>query len=162
MQTTTTRRREFPEQPLVGVGGVVIEDGRVLLARRGRPPLAGLWSIPGGLLELGETLEQAVVRELAEETGLEVDVLELIGVFDRIEPELPVAGAAGEPTRPHYHFVILDYLCGVRGGTMCAGSDASELAWAREDELAKFDLSEPVMRALRKAFARARARRNEK
>jgi 8-oxo-dGTP diphosphatase len=144
---------------MVGVGGVVIDNGRTLLIRRASAPLQGEWSIPGGLLEVGETLEQGVARELAEETGLEVHVLELIEVFERIFPAPPNAdGTPGDAARPQYHFVILDYLCEIRGGTLSAGSDAQEFAWAREEELAKFDLTVAVMRVLRKAFTRARER----
>jgi len=154
-----TSKREYPEQPLVGVGGVVIDNERALLIRRGGPPMEGQWSIPGGMLELGETLTQGVARELAEETGLEVDVLDIIEVLERIFPGLPDAdGTPGDATRPQYHFVIIDYLCEARGGTLCAGSDAEEFAWAREDELAKFDLTVAATRVLRKAFAMARAR----
>jgi ADP-ribose pyrophosphatase YjhB (NUDIX family) len=144
---------------MVGVGGVVVDDGRTLLIRRGSQPLKGEWSIPGGLLEVGETLEQGVTRELAEETGLTVRVVELIEVFERIFPAPPKAdGSPGDAARPQYHFVILDYLCEIRGGTLSAGSDASEFAWAREEELSKFDLTAAVTRVLRKAFARARER----
>ena len=144
---------------MVGVGGVVIDESRALLIRRGGPPLEGQWSIPGGMLELGETLEQGVARELMEETGLEINVLELIEVFERIFPAPPNAdGSPGDAARPQYHFVILDYLCQKRGGTLCAGSDALEFAWAREEELPKFDLTVAATRVLRKAFARARER----
>src|SRR5689334_25075705 len=99
--------REYPERPLVGVGGVVIEDGRALLIRRGSEPLLGEWSIPGGMLELGETLEEGVARELLEETGLTVRVIELIEVFDRIYVE----STAGAKKGPRFHYVIVDYLC---------------------------------------------------
>jgi len=144
---------------MIGVGGVVVHEARTLLIRRGSAPLKGEWSIPGGLLELGETLEQGVVRELAEETGLEVRVIELIEVFERIFPAPPNAdGTPGDPARPQYHFVILDYLCEIRGGTIAAASDALEFAWAREEELVKFDLTLAVRRVLRKAFARVRER----
>ncbi len=154
-----TPKREYPEQPLVGVGGVVIESERALLIRRGGPPMEGQWSIPGGMLELGETLTQGVARELAEETGLDVNVLDIIEVLERIFPALPGAdGAPGDAARPQYHFVILDYLCEARGGTLCAGSDAREFAWAREDELVKFDLTAAATRVLQKAFSMARAR----
>jgi len=152
-------KREYPDHPLVGVGGVVIDGGRALLVRRGAPPLQGQWSLPGGLLNAGETLAEGVVRELAEETGLEVEVVELIEVFERIFPTPPNAdGTPGDPSRPQYHFVILDYLCESRGGTPAAASDAAELAWAREDELSKYDLTEAVTRVLKKAFARAQER----
>jgi 8-oxo-dGTP diphosphatase len=152
-------RRDYPEHPLVGVGGVVIADGRALLIRRGGPPLAGEWSIPGGLLEVGETLEQGVARELAEETGLEVRVVELIEALERIFPG-PVGadGKPPDPARPQYHYVILDYLCEMRGGTLSAASDARELAWVREDELDKFELNAAVKRVLRKAFVMTRER----
>ena len=152
-------KREYPEHPLVGVGGVVIESERALLIRRGGPPMEGQWSIPGGMLEVGETLTQGVARELAEETGLEVKVLDVIEVLERIFPALPGAdGTPGNAARPQYHFVILDYLCEARGGTLCAGSDAREFAWAREDELVKFGLTAAATRVLRKAFSMARAR----
>jgi len=158
-KTTMASRREYPDHPMVGVGGVVIDDGRTLLIRRASQPLKGEWSIPGGLLEVGETLEQGVARELAEETGLEVRVVGLIEVFERIFPAPPGAdGTPGDAARPQYHFVILDYLCEIHGGTLSVGSDALEFAWAREDELAKFDLTVAVTRVLRKAFARARER----
>jgi 8-oxo-dGTP diphosphatase len=154
-----TPKREYPDHPLVGVGGVVIDNGRALLIRRGSPPLEGRWSIPGGILELGETLEQGVARELAEETGNEVSVLGLIEALERIDPAPSNAdGTPGDLARPQYHFVILDYLCGLRGGTLRAGSDALELAWVREEELVKFDLTVATGRVLRKAFAMARER----
>jgi ADP-ribose pyrophosphatase YjhB (NUDIX family) len=108
---------------------------------------------------VGETLESGVARELAEETGLEVGVLELIEVFERIFPAPPAAdGTPGDPARPQYHFVILDYLCEIRGGNISAGSDALEFAWAREEELAKFGVTVAVHRVLRKAFEMARRR----
>ncbi len=154
-----TPKREYPEQPMVGVGGVVIDKDRALLIRRGGPPLKGEWSIPGGMLELGETLVQGVARELAEETGLKVEVLEMIEVFERIIPgTVALDGAPDEISRPKYHFIILDYLCESRGGTLCAGSDATDFAWAREDELLKFGLTPTATRVLRKAFAISRSR----
>jgi ADP-ribose pyrophosphatase YjhB (NUDIX family) len=144
---------------MIGVGGVVIDAERALLIRRGSHPLKGEWSIPGGLLEVGETLEQGVARELAEETGLAVRVVELIEVFERIFPAPPGAdGTPGDPAHPQYHFVILDYLCENSGGKLSAGSDAQEFVWAREEELAKFDLTVAVTRVLRKAFVMARER----
>jgi len=154
-----TPKREYPEQPRVGVGGVVIHEARALLIRRGGPPLQGEWSIPGGMLEVGETLEQGVIRELSEETGLDVSVVQIIEVFERIFPAPPGAdGSPGDAARPQYHFVILDYLCEMRGGTLAAGSDALDFAWAREEELVKFDLTVAATRVLRKAFALARRR----
>ena len=144
---------------MVGVGGVVIDSGRALLVRRGSAPLLGEWSIPGGLVNVGETLAEGLTRELAEETGLEVNVVELIEVFERIFPAPPGEdGTPADPARPQYHFVILDYLCELRGGTLAAASDAAELAWAREDELTQYDLTAAVTRVVRKAFARAHER----
>jgi len=154
-----TPRREYPEHPLVGVGGVVIDNGRALLVRRGAAPAQGEWSIPGGLLEVGETIEQGVARELAEETGLKVRVVELLEVLERIFPAPPGEnGAPPDPRRPQYHFVILDYLCEPRGGTLAAGSDAAEFAWAREEDLGKFGVTPAVNRVVRKAFVAANAR----
>src|SRR5712692_3873924 len=109
-----TSKREFPERPVVGVGGVVIEDGRTLLICRGNEPLKGQWSIPGGTLELGETLVEGVARELLEETGLEVRVGPLIEVFERISPATAPRQTPADnlqTPRPRYHFVIADYLC---------------------------------------------------
>jgi ADP-ribose pyrophosphatase YjhB (NUDIX family) len=154
-----TSKREYPEHPLVGIGGVVIYENRALLILRGSPPLKGQWSIPGGMLELAETIEQGIVRELSEETGLDVKVVELIEVFERIFPAPPnTDGSPGDAARPQYHFVILDYLCEMRGGTLAAGSDAVDFAWVREEELVKFDLTVAVTRVLRNAFAMARRR----
>jgi 8-oxo-dGTP diphosphatase len=144
------RPREYPERPIVGVGGVVIADGRALLIRRGHAPLEGQWSIPGGTLETGETLIEGVRRELAEETGIEVRVLDLIEVFERISPD--------ETGRPKYHFVILDYLCELAGGEARAGSDVTDVAWCREAELGGYSLTATATRVILKAFQMARER----
>jgi 8-oxo-dGTP diphosphatase len=144
-----TGQREYPERPLVGVGGVVISDGRALLIRRGGPPLQGEWSIPGGMLELGETIEEGVRRELAEETGLEVRVLDFIEVFERIFPD--------DHGKIKYHFVILDYLCTVVSGEARAASDVTAVAWAREEELAKYALTPTATRVIKRAFEISRA-----
>ena len=171
--------REYPERPVVGVGGVVIENGRALLIRRGGEPLRGQWSIPGGTLETGETLEEGTRREMAEETGLEVRVVELIEVFERIffddgrdqdtgsvrSPlvEDPERGRRATrqppvPSRPRYHFVILDYLCERICGQVRAGGDVTDVAWAGEAELESFHLTPTATRILTKAFAMSRAR----
>ena len=153
--------REYPERPVVGIGGVVIDQGRTLLIRRGSEPLLGEWSIPGGTLELGESLQEGVVRELLEETGIEVRVLDLIEVFDRVFPEDGAIGAEAK-RKPRFHFVIADYLCERLGGEPRAGSDVTDVAFAREEEFARFHLSETATRVLRKAFAMDRARRAAK
>jgi 8-oxo-dGTP diphosphatase len=144
-----TVQREYPDRPLVGVGGVVIADGRALLIRRGRPPLQGEWSIPGGMLELGERLEQGVRRELAEETGLEVRVLDLVEVFERVFSD--------DDGRTKYHFVILDYLCEAVSGEAIAASDVTDVAWAREDELRSYSLTPTATRVIKRAFKMWRA-----
>lgn len=151
------KNREYPDRPVVGVGGVVIRDGRALLIRRGSEPLKGQWSIPGGLLELGETLEEGVRRELREETGLEVRVLELIEVFERIFPD-PDPTPSGQRPAPRYHFVILDYLCEAPEGEPRAGGDVTQVTFATEAELDQFHLTPTATRVLRKAFAMARQR----
>ena len=132
-----------PSAPVVGVGGVVIRDGKVLLIRRGKPPLYGRWVVPGGTVELGESLEQALVREMREETGLEVVPLEILTVFDRIERD-------GD--RVVYHYVIVDYLCRWLGGEALAASDALEAAWAALDDLPRFDLPEKALEVVQNAF----------
>ncbi len=165
-------KREYPERPVVGVGGVVISEDRALLIRRGSEPLKGQWSIPGGTLEVGETIEEGVRRELREETGLEVRVHELIEVFERIFPEKPAAHAPSSvlpppsevtgvdrgPSRPLYHFVILDYLCEMVAGEPRASGDVTEIAFVTETELARYNLTAAATRVLRKAFALARSR----
>jgi len=117
-------QREFPKAPIVGVGAVVVEGGSVLLVQRGREPLKGNWSLPGGMLEVGESLTQGVIREVGEETGLQVEPLELIELLDRIVRE---EGPDGERVR--FHYVIADYLCRVIGGSLRAASDAEAVRW---------------------------------
>ncbi len=147
-----TSSREYPERPIVGVGGVVIDEERALLIRRGSEPLRGEWSIPGGTLDLGETLAEGVVRELREETGIEVRILGQIEVFERIFAEKS-GGKTEEKKRPRYHFVIVDYLCERVSGEPRAGSDVTDVAYAREEELEKFHLTETALSVIRKAFA---------
>jgi ADP-ribose pyrophosphatase YjhB (NUDIX family) len=118
-------QREFPLAPLVGVGAVVVDEGRVLLVRRGTEPLKGQWSLPGGMLELGEPLTAGVVREVREETGLLVEAVELVELLDRIHRE-------GERVR--YHYVIADYLCRVTEGSLQAASDADAVRWVERTE----------------------------
>jgi 8-oxo-dGTP diphosphatase len=147
-----TGRREYPERPMVGVGGVIIARDHVLLIRRGSAPLKGEWSIPGGMLEIGETIVQGVQREMLEETALEVKVLDLIEVFERISIE--------EDGRAKYHFVILDYLCDLVRGAPRAGSDVTDVAWAAEADLAQFSLTPTATRIIQKAFKLARDRKS--
>ncbi len=134
-----------PSAPAVGVGGVLIHQGRVLLVRRAKPPLEGRWLIPGGTLELGETLAEGLVREMLEETGLRVRPGPLLLLFDRIERD-------GDRVR--YHYVIADYLCELVSGTLQAGSDALEAAFVAPEELPRYDLPPLALAVIRDAFAR--------
>lgn len=135
-----------PAAPSVGVGGVVVHEGRVLLIRRGKEPLYGRWVVPGGTVELGESLHEALVREMREETGLEVEPLELLTAFDRIERE-------GEQVR--YHYVIVDYLCRLRSGEARAASDALDVAWAKPEELERYDLRAKALEVVQDALRRS-------
>jgi 8-oxo-dGTP diphosphatase len=130
----------------VGVGAVVVRDGRVLLVRRGKEPLKGRWVVPGGTVELGETLEDAVVREVAEETGVHIRPREVLLVFDRI---------LREHGDVRYHYVIVDYLCDDLGGEPRAGDDADAVAFAAPEELERYDLPDKALELVRAGFRRA-------
>ena len=142
--------REFPARPLVGVGAVVIHRGRVLLVRRGREPLKGRWSLPGGLVEAGEELTRALRRELREETNLEVKPTALIGVFERIVRDQRRA-RLGRQRRARYHYIILDYACQYKAGRLRPASDATDARWVRPAELAKYRLTAQVRRVVLEA-----------
>ena len=129
--------RKYPDRPFVGVGAVIVQDGRVLIVKRKYDPLAGQWSIPGGAVELGETLEASIAREMLEETGLEIEVGPVIEVFDRITRD--------EQGRVRYHFVLVDYLCRVAGGRLDAGTDAAAVVIADAAHLAAFDLTQKAL-----------------
>jgi 8-oxo-dGTP diphosphatase len=143
----TATPREYPDRPMVGVGAVITDAGGdgVVLVRRAAPPLQGEWSLPGGLVELGETLRAATEREAREETGLIVSAGEVLEVFDRIIP-------GKKDGRPQYHYVLVDFLCRVREGELRAGSDAADVAWANEKDLEQYKLEKPAMDVIRKAF----------
>ena len=138
-------KREYPERPLVGVGAVIVEGGRVVLVRRAAEPMAGQWSIPGGLLELGETLRAGAEREALEETGLQVEAGEVLEVLDRIVPD-----ANG---KPRFHYVLIDFLCRRIGSDLRAGGDAAEARWVRDAELAGLGVADAAVRVIRKALA---------
>ncbi len=131
--TATPSRRRYPDRPIVGVGAVVLVEDRVVLVKRRFEPLAGQWSLPGGSLEVGETLEAGAAREILEETGLEVEVGPVIEVFDRI--------LLDEDKRIRYHFVLIDYLCRPVGGRLKAASDVADVALARPTDLGRFRLT---------------------
>lgn len=139
-------QREYPEQPLIGVGAIIIDNGRVLLIKRGKAPLLGEWSIPGGMLELGETLRQGTEREALEETGLVVRATELLGVFDRIIPD--------EGRRTIYHYVLIDFLCETVSGELCCSGDAEDGRWFTLQEVDSLSLPEDTRRVIQFGFAK--------
>jgi 8-oxo-dGTP diphosphatase len=136
--------REFPELPFVGVGAIIIDADRVLLVKRAHPPIQGQWSIPGGVLEVGERVRDAAIREAREETGLIVEPSDLLGVYDRIllDPE----------HRVQYHYVLIDFLCSPRGGELLAASDADDVRWFTRQELSGLDLAEDTQDVIQKGF----------
>jgi 8-oxo-dGTP diphosphatase len=138
--------REFPDRPIVGVGAIVVDRDRVLIVKRAHEPLAGEWSLPGGAVEVGEKLEAAIAREVCEETGLEVEVGPIVDVLDRVRYD-----SGG---RVKYHFVLIDFLCRVSGGTLAAASDADAVAWATLDEIAALGIAEATVTVIRKGFDR--------
>jgi 8-oxo-dGTP diphosphatase len=138
-------QREFPELPLVGVGAIIIEDSRVVLVKRRHPPLQDEWSIPGGVLEVGELVREAAIREAREETGLTVDPGELLGVYDRILRDAN--------KRVQYHYVLIDFLCRRVAGDLAAASDAAEVRWFTREELPALKLAEDTLDVIQKGFA---------
>ncbi|MGD0498345.1 MAG: NUDIX hydrolase [Bryobacteraceae bacterium] len=140
--------RRYPQRPLVGVGAILLQRDRVLMVLRGKQPLEGWWSLPGGLLEIGESLADAVRREVREETGLEVRPAGVVEIFERImrDPQ----GV------PEYHFVLVDYLCHVVGGEVRAASDARAVEWVRRRDLPKLRITEGTLAVIEKAFRERR------
>ncbi|PYV84072.1 MAG: NUDIX hydrolase [Acidobacteria bacterium] len=141
-------QREYPQQPLIGVGAIIIKDRRVVLIKRGKPPLLGEWSIPGGMLELGETLRQGAEREAFEETGFTVRATELLGVFDRIVPDAN--------QRTSYHYVLIDFFCEIISGELCAGHDASDARWFTPQEVAALPLAEDTAAVIQLGFTESK------
>ena len=142
-------QREFPELPLVGVGAVIIEieNSRVLLVKRAHPPLQAQWSIPGGVLEVGELVREAAIREAREETGLIVEPGELLGVYDRV--------LRNTEQRVQYHYVLIDFLCRRVGGELQAADDAAEVRWFTREELPALNLAEDTQDVIRRGFAKS-------
>lgn len=136
--------RRYPERPVVGVGAIILDGDRVLLVERGNEPLKGVWSIPGGALESGESLAEGVRREAREELGLEIEVGELVEVFERITRD-----AEG---RVEYHYVLADYLCSVAGGTLRAADDAADARWVDRSDLEALPLTAGTAKVIEKAF----------
>jgi 8-oxo-dGTP diphosphatase len=140
--------RRYPDRPYVGIGGIIVHEGRVVLVKRRFEPLAGQWSIPGGAVETGETLEACLIREMAEETGFVVEVGPVVEVLDRITND--------DSGRVLYHFVLIDYLCWPVGGELRAGSDVAEAVLAEPSELAQFQLTEKALSVIERALEMAR------
>jgi 8-oxo-dGTP diphosphatase len=139
--------REYPDRPLVGVGAIIVDAGRVALVKRGKPPLLGEWSIPGGMLELGETLREGAEREALEETGLVVRATELLGVFDRV--------VLDDDKRCQYHYVLIDFLCERISGDLLAAGDAADVRWFTLEEVSKLPLPEDTAGVIRMALEKA-------
>lgn len=136
--------RQYPQYPLLGVGAIIVSGDKVLLVRRANPPLQGEWSLPGGLVETGETTQEAVAREVLEETGLQIEPVKLVEVFERI-----LRDSEG---RVEYHFVLIDYLCRITSGDAHAASDVSDVRWAKLDELAPLAVAPETCEVIRKTF----------
>ena len=144
-------KRDYPERPIIGVGAVIVSGNRALLVRRATEPLKGEWSVPGGVLELGEKLRDGAGREALEETGLQVEVGEVLDVFDSI-----FADADG---LTQYHYVLIDFLCRLRAGEAVAGSDVSEVLWVTESDLEELGLRDSITQVVRKGLAATRKER---
>lgn len=140
-------KRDYPEHPIIGVGAVIVQGSRVLLVRRASEPLRGEWSVPGGMLELGEKLRDGVCREVEEETGLKVETGEVLDVFDSIFTD-----TLG---RTQYHYVLIDYLCRPLSGEARAGSDVSDVRWVGLEALPAMGLRESIEQVVRKGLAMA-------
>jgi ADP-ribose pyrophosphatase YjhB (NUDIX family) len=136
--------RRYPKRPLIGVGALILRRDRILMAQRGKQPLKGWWSLPGGALETGEALADAVRREVREETGLEIRPLGVLEIFERI-----MRDADGTP---EYHYVLIDYMCRVTGGALLAGDDVCRVEWVRRRDLPKLRITEGTLAVIEKAF----------
>jgi ADP-ribose pyrophosphatase YjhB (NUDIX family) len=136
--------RRYPKRPMVGVGAIILKRDRILMAQRGKEPLKGWWSLPGGALEIGEQLADGVRREVLEETGLQVRPLGILEVFERI-----MRDAAGAP---EYHYVLIDYMCRITGGTLCAGDDVCAVDWVKRRDLPKLMITEGTLGVIEKGF----------
>ena len=140
--------RQYPPHPLLGVGAIIFEGATVLLVERAGEPLKGWWSIPGGLLETGEKLEDALRREVREETGLAVEILSRFDIFERI-----MRDAEG---RAEYHYVLVDYICRAAGGELHAGDDVSRVEWVPCTRLRDYQVTSGTIEAVERAFTHAR------
>ena len=136
--------RRYPKRPLVGVGAIILRRNRIVMAQRGKEPLKGWWSLPGGALETGESLKDAVCREVLEETGLEVRPLGVFEIFERI-----MRDAADVP---EYHYVLIDFMCRITGGSMRPGDDVCRVEWVARKELPGLQITEGTLDVIERAF----------
>jgi ADP-ribose pyrophosphatase YjhB (NUDIX family) len=141
-------RRRYPRRPILGVGAIILRRDRILLVERGHAPMAGYWSLPGGVLEAGETLEEGVRREVLEETGLEVKPVAVAQIFERIMRDADGC--------PEYHYVLIDYFCRVTGGTLAAASDVKRAEWVPRSLLRDYRITEGTLPVIEKAFRERR------
>ena len=141
--------RRYPKRPIVGVGALIFRRDRVLMAQRGKQPMRGAWSLPGGVVEVGESLDAAIRREVREETGLVVKPVKVFEIFERI-----LRDSAGAP---EYHYVLIDYLCRVTGGELRAGDDASRVEWVRLRDLHELEMTEGTLDVIERAFNERRS-----
>jgi len=144
--SSTNEDRRYPSRPFIGVGALIFDGAKILLVERGKEPLKGYWSLPGGILETGEKLEDAIRREVREETGLEVEPLSMFEIFERIMPD--------PSGRVEYHYVLIDYLCRPTGGRLQAASDVNRAAWVTEQNLGEYRLTEGTLAVVERAFAK--------
>ena len=140
--------RRYPKRPMVGVGALILKRDRILMAQRGKQPLKGWWSLPGGALELGEALADAVRREVQEETGLEIKPVRVFEIFERI-----IRDDAGAP---EYHYVLIDYVCRVLGGSLRPGDDVCAVEWVRRRDLPSLQITEGTLAVIERAFRNRR------
>ena len=140
--------RRYPQRPIIGVGALILKRDRILMAQRGKEPLKGWWSLPGGALETGETLADGVRREVREETGLDIRPLGVLEIFERI-----MRDASGAP---EYHYVLIDYMCRVIGGTLAPGDDVCAVEWVRLCDLPQLEITEGTLEVIEKAFRKRR------
>ena len=136
--------RRYPQRPILGVGALIFRDDSILLVQRAKEPLKGYWSLPGGVLETGESLAEGIMREVREETGLEVEPLAVLEIFERI-----IRDAEG---RPEYHYVLIDYICRVTGGHLAAADDASRVEWAPRHLLSNYQITTGTLPVIEKGF----------
>ena len=146
MSNTDQEDRRYPTRPFLGVGALIFDNHKLLIVERGKEPLKGYWSLPGGIVESGEKLEQSIRREVLEETGLEVEPLSVFEIFERIIPDLE--------GRAEYHYVLIDYLCRPVGGRLCAASDVSQVTWVEQQNLRDYRLTDGTLAVVERAFAK--------